>query len=84
MQTSHWRVVGAAVAMIATSGAAKSQEALVIAGYGGSIEKDDAGRRSLPRSTRAHGVRVTYVAGNSTDNLAKLQAQKDNPRSTSR
>lgn len=54
-----------------------AQETLVIAGYGGSTEKIIRERIIAPFE-KANNVRITYVAGNSTDTLAKLQAQKDN------
>jgi putative spermidine/putrescine transport system substrate-binding protein len=53
------------------------QKTLYVAGYGGSFEKtvrDDV----IPGFEKANGVKVEYVAGNSTDTLAKLQAQKGN------
>ncbi len=78
MQTRHLAAAGAVLAMVAATGVARAQESIVIAGYGGSIEKTMREKIIAPFE-RAHGVRVTYVAGNSTDNLAKLQAQKDNP-----
>ena len=53
------------------------QKTLYVAGYGGSFEKtirDEV----IPAFEKANGVKVEYVAGNSTDTLAKLQAQKGN------
>ncbi|MDU1670109.1 MAG: ABC transporter substrate-binding protein, partial [Bradyrhizobium sp.] len=53
------------------------QKTLYVAGYGGSFEKtirDEV----IPPFEQANGVKVEYVAGNSTDTLAKLQAQKGN------
>jgi putative spermidine/putrescine transport system substrate-binding protein len=53
------------------------QKTLYVAGYGGSFEKtirDEV----MPAFEQANGVKVEYVAGNSTDTLAKLQAQKGN------
>jgi putative spermidine/putrescine transport system substrate-binding protein len=53
------------------------QKTLYVAGYGGSFEKtirDEV----VPAFEQANGVKVEYVAGNSTDTLAKLQAQKGN------
>lgn len=50
---------------------------LYVAGYGGSFEKtirDEV----IPAFEKENGVKVEYVAGNSTDTLAKLQAQKGN------
>ena len=39
---------------------------------------EDDPRRVIPGFEQANGVKVEYVAGNSTDTLAKLQAQKGN------
>src|SRR6201998_3838858 len=53
------------------------QKTLFVAGYGGSFEKtirDEV----IPAFEMENGVKVEYVAGNSTDTLAKLQAQKGN------
>jgi putative spermidine/putrescine transport system substrate-binding protein len=53
------------------------QKTLFVAGYGGSFEKtirDEV----IPAFEQANDVKVEYVAGNSTDTLAKLQAQKGN------
>ncbi|MGY2052098.1 ABC transporter substrate-binding protein [Methylobacterium sp. JK268] len=50
---------------------------LYVAGYGGSFEKTIR-TDVIPAFEKAHGVRVEYVSGNSTDTLAKLQAQKGN------
>ena len=66
----------AALAMAATPVAAQ-QKTLYVAGYGGTFEKtirDEV----IPAFEKANGVKVEYVAGNSTDTLAKLQAQKGN------
>jgi putative spermidine/putrescine transport system substrate-binding protein len=56
---------------------AQAQETIVVGGSGGSFEKIIR-EKILPAFEKAHAVKVTYVAGNSTDILAKLQAQKDN------
>jgi putative spermidine/putrescine transport system substrate-binding protein len=59
------------------SAASAEQKTLYVAGYGGSFEKtirDEV----IPSFEQANGVKVEYVAGNSTDTLAKLQAQKGN------
>ena len=74
--------LGLVTAVIATlalapSAALAQQKTLYVAGYGGSFEKTirDA---VIPDFEKANGVKVEYVAGNSTDTLAKLQAQKGN------
>src|SRR5436189_3237159 len=48
-----------------------------VAAYGGSFEQTMR-RDVIPPFEKKHGVKVEYVAGNSTDTLAKLQAQKAN------
>ena len=74
--------LGLVTAVIATlaltpSAGLAQQKTLYVAGYGGSFEKTirDA---VIPAFEQANGVKVEYVAGNSTDTLAKLQAQKGN------
>lgn len=66
------------VALCCAFGAVHAEDkTLYVAGYGGSFEKtirDEV----IPGFEKAHGVKVEYVAGNSTDTLAKLQAQKGN------
>jgi putative spermidine/putrescine transport system substrate-binding protein len=66
----------AALAMML--GTAQAQKTLYVAGYGGSYESL-LRTRVFPPFEKAHGVAIAYVAGNSTDTLAKLQAQKDHP-----
>lgn len=65
-------------ALVASSPhAAAQQKTFYVAGYGGSFEqtmRDEI----IPNFEKAHGVKVEYIAGNSTDTLAKLQAQKGN------
>jgi putative spermidine/putrescine transport system substrate-binding protein len=71
-------LASAAMAIVSVSSQAQAQPTtLYVAGYGGSYEKtirDDV----IPAFEQANGVKVQYVAGNSTDTLAKLQAQKGN------
>jgi putative spermidine/putrescine transport system substrate-binding protein len=51
------------------------EKTLYIAGAGGSMEK--AIRTEVfPSFAAKHGIKLEYIAGNSTDVLAKLQAQK--------
>lgn len=62
---------------LASSHATAQEKTLFIAGWGGSFEK--AVREDLiPDFVAKHGVRIEYTAGSSTDNLAKLQAQRVN------
>jgi len=53
------------------------QKTLTVAAYGGSWEQT-LRKFVIPGFEAKHGVKVEYVAGNSTDTLAKLQAQKAN------
>jgi putative spermidine/putrescine transport system substrate-binding protein len=69
--------VSIAALIAAPSVASAQQKTLYVAGYGGSFEKtirDEV----IPAFEKENGVKVEYVAGNSTDTLAKLQAQKGN------
>lgn len=54
---------------------AQSSQTLYLAAYGGSIEKLFKAN-ILPDFESKNNVKVVYVAGNSTDTMAKLQAQK--------
>jgi putative spermidine/putrescine transport system substrate-binding protein len=54
-----------------------AQQTLTVAGYGGSFEQT-LRKEIIPAFEKKHNVKVEYVAGNSTDSLAKLQAQKGN------
>lgn len=51
---------------------------LYVAGYGGTYE-DVMQSSVLPPFEKAHHVKVEFIAGNSTDTLAKLQATKGHP-----
>jgi putative spermidine/putrescine transport system substrate-binding protein len=73
-----------AMALLATTalagamlaGVADAQaKTLYVAAYGGSFE-DVMRKQVFPPFEKKYRVTVEYVAGNSTDNLAKLQAQK--------
>lgn len=67
---------GAVLATLAAPALAQTRT-LVVAGYGGSFEQTMR-QGVVPDFERRHGVRVEYVAGNSTDTLARLQAQRGN------
>lgn len=70
-------LTAASIAALIASPASAQQKTLYVAGYGGSFEKtirDEV----IPIFEKENGVKVEYVAGNSTDTLAKLQAQKGN------
>ena len=67
----------AAAAMAAGLGANAQAQKLVVAGYGGSFE-DIMRKEIFPPFAKQHGVELNYVAGNSTNTVARLQAQKSN------
>jgi putative spermidine/putrescine transport system substrate-binding protein len=67
----------AALAFASASGALAQNKTLYVAAYGGSFEQTMR-RDIIPPFEQKYGVKVEYVAGNSTDTLAKLQAQKGN------
>ncbi len=69
--------VGIAALTAIPSVAIAQQKTLYVAGYGGSFEKTIR-EQVIPGFEKENGVKVEYVAGNSTDTLAKLQAQKGN------
>lgn len=62
---------------LAGSAASAQQKTLYVAGYGGSYEQTMR-KEVIPAFEKQANVKVEYVAGNSTDTLAKLQAQKGN------
>lgn len=75
----QWTVRGLALlgAVAAFAMPAGAQETFYVAGYGGSFEQTIR-KEVIPAFQQRHNVRVEYVAGNSTDTLAKLQAQRSN------
>ncbi|PZX34692.1 putative spermidine/putrescine transport system substrate-binding protein [Cupriavidus phytorum] len=68
-------LAAAVVALCGTSAALAQQPTLYVGSYGGSTEKVFK-EKIIPAFETRHKVKVVYVAGNSTDTLAKLQAQK--------
>jgi putative spermidine/putrescine transport system substrate-binding protein len=68
--------VTAALAAVASTGAS-AEEKLVVAGYGGSFE-ELMRKEIFPPFAEKHGVSFDYVAGNSTNTVARLQAQSGN------
>jgi putative spermidine/putrescine transport system substrate-binding protein len=70
------RTVTLAAALALASAAAQAQT-LYVAGYGGSFEQTIR-KEILPAFTKKFGASVEYIAGNSTDTVAKLQAQRSN------
>ena len=65
------------LAFAASTPAVAQQKTFTLAGYGGSFEKVMR-EKIIPPFEAKHGVKIEYVAANSTDTLAKLQAQKGN------
>lgn len=68
-------LAAAVVALCGMSAALAQQPTLYVGSYGGSTEKVFK-EKIIPAFEARHKVKVVYVAGNSTDTLAKLQAQK--------
>lgn len=73
----RFKVATLAAVVFGTSMAATAQAetTLYLAGYGGSYEKVFE-QEILPAFEKEHDVKFVYVPGNSTDTLAKLQAQR--------
>ena len=66
-----------ALALGAAVGAQAQQKTFYVAGYGGSFEQTMR-KEIIPAFEKKHNVKVEYIAGNSTDTIAKLVAQKSN------
>src|SRR5215468_6260241 len=62
---------------LAAVAAAPAQTTLYVAGYGGSFEQTIR-KEIMPAFSKKFGATVEYIAGNSTDTVAKLQAQRGN------
>lgn len=63
------------LAMTATISVHAADSTMYVAGFGGDVEKAFRDKIIPPFEAKT-GVKVVYVSGNSTDTLAKLQAQK--------
>ncbi|KJF65747.1 ABC transporter substrate-binding protein [Rhizobium nepotum] len=61
----------------ALSSAAFAQETLYVAGYSGDFQTMFE-KEISPSFAAKHGVKIVFVAGNSSETIAKLQAQKGN------
>ncbi|MGQ4274074.1 ABC transporter substrate-binding protein [Terrihabitans sp. B22-R8] len=75
-------ILGAAalLALGAVAAPAQAQDKVIyFAGYGGSYEQIMR-EKVIPNFEKEHGVRVEYMAGNSTDTLARLVAMRSNPQ----
>jgi len=71
------RILVGAMALVSAAAVQAQQKTLYVAGYGGTFEQT-LRKEIFPAFEQKHNVKVEYVAGNSTDTLAKLQAQKGN------
>jgi putative spermidine/putrescine transport system substrate-binding protein len=66
-----------AIALLHAAPALAQEKVLTLGGYGGSFEtlmKEHV----IPAFEKEHGVTVQFVPGNSTENLARMQAQREN------
>lgn len=68
-------ILGAAIAVAACSNASAQEKTLTVGGYGGSFETLMK-ELIIPEFEKTHDVSIAFVPGNSTENLARLQAQK--------
>ncbi len=76
-RSSYTTAIAGLAVLLGAASAAAQPKTLTVAAYGGSWEQT-LRKDMIPAFEKKHGVKVEYVAGNSTDTLAKLQAQKDN------
>lgn len=74
---SKFVFAAAGLALALAAQPALAQQTLTVAGYGGSWEQT-LRKEVFPAFEAKHNVTIEYTAGNSTDTIAKLQAQKDN------
>ena len=70
-------LLGAVAAVALGAHGAAAQKTMYVGAYGGSFEQTMR-KDVIPPFEAKHGVKIEYVAGNSTDTLAKLQAQRGN------
>lgn len=68
-------VLSAAVAALGLGTARAQERTLTVGGYGGSFETLMK-ELIIPEFEKAHDVKIAFVAGNSTENVARLQAQR--------
>ena len=66
-----------ALALCSAAVANAQEKTLVLGGYGGSFETLMK-EHIIPGFEKEHNVKVQFIPGNSTENLARLQAQKGN------
>src|SRR5437016_7309690 len=77
MSPIRLKALAVVLALAGAVSAHAQQKTFFVAGYGGTFEQTMR-KEIIPQFEKKHGVTVEYVAGNSTDTLAKLQAQKGN------
>jgi len=70
-------VLATMVSFIYRTAAAETE--LVVAGYGGDFEKVFKDNLA-PAFEKKHNVKIVFISGNSTETLARAQAQKDSPQ----
>jgi putative spermidine/putrescine transport system substrate-binding protein len=74
----RWHILTLAAALAAfAAGTASAQQKLTVAAYGGSYE-EMMRKEIMPAFEKKTGAKLEYVAGNSTDNIARMQAQRGN------
>lgn len=76
MKATWLATAALAVSCSLTALDASAQPTLYVGAYGGSTQTAFE-QRIIPDFEKTHDVKIVYVPGNSTDTLAKLQAQKD-------
>jgi len=80
MRNAVWAVCVALLAVaLGLAVPASAQQQLVLACYGGGIERYMRDY-VIPGFEREYNARVVYLAGKSSDTLARLQAQRNNPQ----
>ncbi len=70
-------MLAASCSVLATGAALAQEKTLTVGGYGGSFETLMK-ELIIPEFESRHEVKIQFVPGNSTENLARLQAQKGN------
>ncbi|MDP2699780.1 ABC transporter substrate-binding protein [Thalassospira sp.] len=70
-------IIAAGTSLFAMGAAQANDKVLTVGGYGGSFETLMK-ELIIPEFEAKHDVEIRFVSGNSTENLARLQAQKDN------
>lgn len=71
------KILAIAAVAVTAVGALAQTKTFYVAGYGGTFEQSMR-KDIIPAFEQKHGVKIEYIAGNSTDTMAKLQAQKAN------